>query len=125
MVAEIFDLIISVLLVVALILVTVLLTRMGRTVSELESTVHRLQGELGLLLHEVSGLVDDASMDVSKFETFLDSANVVGHSMSSASKLAYTTMASPMVKMKALSAGLGKLLSVFRPQNASEKGSRK
>lgn len=125
MLTAIIDLIISIFLFVALILAMVLLIRMKRAVSNLESTVRRLQGELGILLHEVSGLVDNASSDVSKFETFLDSANVVNQSMSSASKLAYVTMASPIVKIKALSAGAGKLLSVFRSQNPPEKGGRK
>ncbi len=118
------DLALTVALLVLVIAVAVELARLREVAMSLGATLGRLQSEMSRLVDEVAELVDDAGEDVSKFGTLLDAANAVTSSMGSASKLAYTAVASPVVKAKALRAGMTKLVAVFKPESGSRKGGR-
>lgn len=123
--SQVVDLVVTIVLLVLLAMAGVLLSRAMTLVSSLEQTLRRLQHEMTNLVEEVSELVDDAGEDVSKFETLLDAANAVTSSMGGASRLAYSAVASPMVKAKALRAGISRLVMVFKSQPESRKGGRK
>ena len=116
-----------VLLALLMVLVVVLGTTVSRLRSlevSLETTLSRMQSELSHLVDEAVELVDNAGEDVSKFEVLLDAANVATSSMGNVSKIAYTVVASPVVKAKAFRAGMSRFAGVFKPQTATRKGRR-
>ncbi len=123
--SQVVDLVVTIVLLVLLAMAGVMLSRAMAIVSSLEQTLRRLQHEMTNLVEEVSELVDDAGEDVNKFETLLDAANAVTSSMGTASKLAYSAVASPVVKAKALRAGISRLVLVFKSQPERRKGGRK
>ncbi len=118
------ELVLMLALLVLLIVAGVLVSRMRMLATSLEVTLARLQSEMSKLVNEVTELVDEAGEDVSKFETLLDATNAVTSSMGSASKLAYTAVASPIIKAKALRAGANRLVTVFRSERTVHKGRR-
>ncbi len=122
---EIVDLVVTIMLLVLMVMAGLLISNARTLVSSLEQTLRRLQHEITHLVDEVSELVEDAGEDVNKFETLLDAANTVTSSMGSASKLAYSAVVSPVVKAKAMRAGVVKLVKVFRSQPATPKGGRR
>lgn len=121
--SQIIDLVITIGLLVSVIFAVILVTKLRRALSEVKNALDLVQGEISKLVREATFLVDDAGVDVSKFETLLDAANTVTSSMGQASKMAYTAVASPVVKARALRAGLDKLVTVFRSQ-PNQKGRR-
>lgn len=121
--SQIIDLVITIGLLVSVIFAAILVTKLRRALSEVKNALDLVQGEISKLVREATFLVDDAGVDVSKFETLLDAANTVTSSMGQASKMAYTAVASPVVKARALRAGLDKLVTVFRSQ-PNQKGRR-
>lgn len=108
------DIAIVILLLTVLTAVFSLLLKVRSLIVSFELTLARLQSEMTRLVAEANELVDGAGVDVSKFENLLDAANSVTSSMGSASRLAYTAVASPVVKAKALRAGLVRLALIFR-----------
>ena len=118
------ELVLTVALLVLLIVAGIVVSRMRTLATSLEVTLGRLQSEMSKLVDEVTELVDDAGEDVSKFETLLDATNAVTSSMGSASKLAYTAVAAPIIKAKALRAGANRLVTVFRSESTQHKGRR-
>ncbi|NNN19836.1 MAG: hypothetical protein HKL84_08285 [Acidimicrobiaceae bacterium] len=122
--SQVIDLVVTVLLLVALSFAGILISEMRSLTTSLDDELGKLTVEIRGLISEVSGLVDDAELDVNKFETLLEAANTVTSSMGNASKLAYNAVASPVVKVKALRAGVAKLVMVFKSQSKQSKGGR-
>ncbi len=112
-------------LVLALVLALSLVKQVRTQLVEIGSGLERLDSQLGKLLKDVSVLVEDANLDVNKFEILLDSAGKVADSMGSASKLAFSAVAAPIVRVRALRAGMDKLISVFRLSGSSTGGKRR
>ncbi|MCL5077190.1 MAG: hypothetical protein M1288_03625 [Actinobacteria bacterium] len=112
-------------LVIALVLALSLVKQVRTQLVEIGSGLERLDSQLGKLLKDVSVLVEDANLDVNKFEILLDSAGKVADSMGSASKLAFSAVAAPIVRVRALRAGMDKLISVFRLSGSSTGGKRR
>lgn len=100
------------------------LAKARRLLNDLNSTNRFIREDLEKLLIEVSGLATDANADVAKFEGLLDSANTLTDSLGSASRLAYNAMASPVVKVKAIRAGVSKIVGLFNEPARSKKGAR-
>ncbi|TAN23744.1 MAG: hypothetical protein EPN30_07190 [Actinomycetota bacterium] len=122
--AQLVDLVVTVVLLVLLVMAGLLISEARSMVRSLEKVSQELEAEMKKLVHEVSGLVDDAEHDVSKFETLLDSATTVTNSFGGASRIAYSAVVAPLVKAKALRAGAAKLIMVFKSQPGEGKGGR-
>lgn len=103
----------------------VVVSRISALVTVLQNTVDDLQAQVDGFVNAASELVEDVSSDVDKFEHLLDSANSVTESLGSASRLAYSAVATPIVRAKALRAGMGKLTGVFKVESVPKKGPRK
>lgn len=112
-------------LIAALIVALGLVKQVRMQLVELGSGLERLDGQLNRLVNDVSLLVEDANLDVNKFEILLDSAGKVADSMGSASKLAYSAVAAPIVRVRAFRAGAEKLVSVFKLSGPSRGGKRR
>lgn len=112
-------------LIIALVLALSLVKQVRTQLLEIGSGLERLDGQLAKLVKDVSGLVEDANLDVNKFEILLDSAGKVADSMGSASKLAYSAVAAPIVRVRAFRAGAEKLVSVFKLSGAPKGGKRR
>lgn len=111
-------------LIVALIVALSLVKQVRMQLMELGIGLEKLDNQLGKLVKDVSVLVEDANLDVNKFEILLDSAGKVADSMGSASKLAYSAVAAPIVRVRAFRAGAEKLISVFKLSDPSRGGKR-
>lgn len=124
-VSQVVDVVLAVMALAVLVLGVATLARARSLVASLELTLARLQSEMTKLVAEASELVDDAELDVSKVEVLLDAAHSANSSLGSASKLAYNAVASPVVKIKALRAGIGRMAMVFRADSQESKGGQK
>lgn len=119
------EVVLGVCLLASLVGALVFMRRLGALTNELVRISDELKAQVAVLLASASELVDDVNSDVDKFEHLLDSASRVTESMGSATKLAYSAVASPIVRAKALRAGAGKLAGVFKVQSPPKKGARK
>lgn len=119
------ELILAVCLLGTLVASVVLMGRIRILSAGLRDTADDLKAKVDVLVGVASELVEDVNNDVDKFEHLLDSANRVADSMGSASRLAYSAVATPIVRAKALRAGAAKLAGVFKAQASSKKGVRK
>lgn len=111
--STVMDLVITVGLLVAIIFLIILVARMRKLLFALAGFADGLAQEMGKLLLDVSALVEDANEDVAKLENLLDSASAVTNSLGTASRYAFTAFASPIVRARALKAGVTRISAVF------------
>lgn len=110
--------------VVAVVIVTVVALLAGafaaalvvliRTLRALRATVDALRTEVLDLLEDASAAVRDATIEVDRIERLVTSAERIEGAVDSAGKLAYRTLASPVVKAMAFGTGVSRATQRLR-----------
>lgn len=113
--------VVGVLLGVALVIVTVALLR---TLRSLRSVVDDLNREAGPLLAELRGDARKASQGLDRVGDLVGAAESVTRRVDGASKAAYVTFASPVVKVLAVGHGVSRVSRKLRgrPENPENNG---
>src|ERR1700732_2631562 len=86
---------------------------LGRRVRVVGRAVDELRRETVPLVHDARVVVDQAATEMVRVGDVLDSAEAVSATVDSASRLAYRTLANPVVKVLAYSTGLSSALRRF------------
>ena len=79
-----------------------------RTLRDLRDAADALRTEALPLVDELRGAVRDASHEVERVDRLVTSAEQLGDAVDHASRLAYRTLASPVVKVMALGTGVAR-----------------
>lgn len=98
----------SVALVALVVGVLITLASLSRTLLSLRRTVEDLHRETIPLLDDIHGTVRQANAELERVDSLLSTAESVGQTVDSASRLAYLTFSNPAVKALALGAGLAR-----------------
>jgi hypothetical protein len=112
---------VAVLLAVALVIVTVALLR---TLRSLRSVVDDLNREAGPLLADLAGGARKASQGLDRVGDLVGAAESVTRRVDGATKAAYVTFASPVVKVLAVGHGMSRVSRKLRgrPENPETNG---
>jgi uncharacterized protein YoxC len=81
------------------------LASLTRTLRELRTSVEQFRGEALPLLGQMRGTVTQANAELERVDTLLVTAESIGSTVDSASRLAYLFFANPVVKALAFGAG--------------------
>jgi uncharacterized protein YoxC len=84
------------------------LASLTRTLRELRTSVEQFRGEALPLLGQMRGTVNQANAELERVDTLLVTAESIGSTVDSASRLAYLFFANPVVKALAFGAGTGR-----------------
>jgi uncharacterized protein YoxC len=94
---------------VAVLLMTVALmfalASLTRTLKQLRTSVEQFRSEAVPLVGQLRGTVNQASAELERVDTLLGTAESIGSTVDSASRLAYLFLANPVVKALAFGAG--------------------
>lgn len=85
-----------------------MLATLARTLRELRGALDEFMEATLPLVVEMRDTVSEAAVELDRVERLVSSAETVTETIDSASRLAYRTLASPVVKAMALRAGLGR-----------------
>lgn len=86
----------------------VALATLAHTLKELQATVHALREDTLALLDEAYDAVHAAAIEVDRVERLVTSAERINDTVDGAGKLAYKTLASPVVKAMAFGTGVSR-----------------
>jgi HAMP domain-containing protein len=78
---------------------------LSRTLRELRTAVEQFRGETLPLVGQLKGTVTQANAELERVDTLLGTAESIGATVDSASRLAYLFFANPLVKALAFGAG--------------------
>jgi len=78
---------------------------LSRTLRELRTSVEEFRGQALPLVGQLRGTVTQASNELERVDTLLGTAESIGATVDSASRLAYLFFANPLVKALAFGAG--------------------
>jgi hypothetical protein len=92
----------------------VMLVHTARTLRELRSTVDLLREDAIALLDDAYAAVRDATYEVERVDRLVTSAEKLNGAVDGAQKIAYKTLASPVVKAMALGSGVTRAAQVLR-----------
>ena len=112
--SEVAALVIAVTSGIALTVLGFVVVRLVRTVHELQATVVALREESRALLDELQGQAQIARREQQRVDNLLHSAENVTGTVDSATRLAYLTVGSPVVKGLALATGANQAYRRFR-----------
>jgi uncharacterized protein YoxC len=114
--------VVAVLLAVALVIVTVALLR---TLRSLRAVVDDLNREAGPLLVDLRGDAQKASQGLDRVGDLVGAAESVTRRVDGASKVAYVTFASPVVKVLAVGHGVSRVSRKLRGRDGDETNATK
>ena len=84
------------------------LASLTRTLRTLRTSVEQLRAEALPLVGQLRGTVTQANAELERVDTLLGTAESIGTTVDSASRLAYLFFANPIVKALAFGAGTGR-----------------
>ena len=90
------------------------LSSLSRTLRELRTAVEQFRTETVPLVGQLRGTVTQASAELERVDTLLGTAESIGATVDSASRLAYLFLANPIVKAMAFGAGSTRALRRLR-----------
>ena len=90
------------------------LASLSRTLRELRTSVEQFRAEAVPLVGQLRGTVNQASAELERVDTLLGTAESIGATVDSASRLAYLFLANPLVKALAFGAGSTRALRRLR-----------
>ncbi|MDQ3107693.1 MAG: DUF948 domain-containing protein [Actinomycetota bacterium] len=90
------------------------LASLSRTLRELRTSVEQFRSEAVPLVGQLRGTVTQASAELERVDTLLGTAESIGATVDSASRLAYLFLANPIVKALAFGAGSTRALRRLR-----------
>lgn len=92
--------------VVLVVVVTWIAVAVNRTLGEARGALVDIRREAVPLLSETRSTIRQANGELEKVGDLLETANSVGGTVDSASKLAYTVVSNPVIKAAALGSGI-------------------
>jgi hypothetical protein len=95
------------------------LVALSSTLRALRDTARALDDEAVALVHELRVAVREAATEVERVDRLVSSAERLGDAVDSAQRVAYRTLASPVVKAMAFGAGVSKARERLRGGKAS------
>jgi uncharacterized protein YoxC len=101
------------------------LVSLTRTLRAVRATLTVLQDETAALLDAAFDAVHDATVEVERVERLVSSAERLSDAVDSASRLAYRTLASPVVKAMAFGTGVGRAAQRLRDGEAPPRDRRR
>ena len=90
------------------------LASLSRTLKQLRTTVEQFRSEAVPLVGQLRGTVTQANAELERVDTLLVTAESIGATVDSASRLAYLFLANPIVKALAFGAGSTRALRRLR-----------
>lgn len=98
----------------------VLLATLARTLRELRTALDEFTEVAGPLVADLSDTVSEAAVELDRVERLVTSAETVTDTIDSASRLAYRTLANPVVKAMALRAGVSRASQRLRGDDGGD-----
>jgi len=105
---EVAAVIASVALVVAVVALLFALAALTKTLRTLRSAVEDLRRESLPVLHDLRTTVGTANAELTRVDSLLTTAESVGATVDSASRLAYLAFSNPVIKVLAVASGTGR-----------------
>jgi hypothetical protein len=106
--------IIAVLLAIAVVGLLLVLRSLARTLASLRVTVDELRTNTVPLVADLHDTVKSANAELERVDGLLVTAESIGATVDSASRLAYLAFSNPMIKAAALAAGTGRVVRRMR-----------
>jgi uncharacterized protein YoxC len=111
---ELAALIVAIASVVAVVLLAVVLVSISKTLKAVRDTVELLRTETVPVVHELGNTVRNANVELERLDGVLGTAESIGGTVDSASRLAYLLFSNPAIKAVALASGTGRAARRFR-----------
>lgn len=111
---ELAALIVAISSVVAVVLLAVALVSIARTLKAVREAVELLQTETVPVMVDLSDTVRSANHEIERLGGVLGTAESIGGTVDSASRLAYLTFSNPVIKGLALASGTGRAAKRLR-----------
>lgn len=89
-----------------------------RAMATFRRSVEQITGHTLPLISDMHAAIKQANSDLIKVDTLLDTAESISTTMDSASRLAYTAVANPVVKTLAAGTGMARAWRLFRRRRA-------
>jgi hypothetical protein len=112
--SEVAALVVAVAAGITLTVLFVVLVALLRTIRELRATVEALRAETRVVVEDLQQAVRGTNAELERIDNVLMAAESVTGTLDSASKLAYLTVGSPVVKGLALATGANQAYRRFR-----------
>lgn len=106
--------IIAVLLAIAVVGLLLVLRSLARTLASLRVTVDELRTNTVPLVADLHDTVKSANAELERVDGLLVTAESIGATVDSASRLAYLAFSNPMIKAAAFAAGTGRVVRRMR-----------
>jgi hypothetical protein len=106
--------IIAVLLAIAVVGLLLVLRSLARTLASLRVTVDELRTNTVPLVADLHDTVKSANVELERVDGLLVTAESIGATVDSASRLAYLAFSNPMIKAAAFAAGTGRVVRRMR-----------
>jgi len=111
---ELAALIVAIASVVAVVLLAVALVSITKTMRAVRDTVELLRTETVPVMAELGDTVRSANVEIERLGGVLGTAESIGGTVDSASRLAYLAFSNPVIKGLALASGTGRAAKRFR-----------
>ena len=106
--------IIAVLLAIAVVGLLFVLRSLAATLASLRTTVDELRKNTVPLVNDLHDTVKAANIELERVDGLLGTAENIGATVDSASRLAYLALSNPVIKAAALAAGTGRVVRRMR-----------
>lgn len=111
---ELAALIVAIASVVAVVLLAVALTSITKTLKSVREAVELLRTETVPVMTELGDTVRSANVEIERLGGVLETAESIGGTVDSASRLAYLAFSNPVIKAMAVASGTSRAARRFR-----------
>ena len=111
---ELSALIVAIASVVAVVLLTMVLASITKTLRAVRDTVEVLRSETVPVVHELGETVRSANVEIERLGGVMGTAESIGGTVDAASRLAYLAFSNPLIKAMALATGTSRAARRFR-----------
>ena len=119
---ELAALIVAIASVVAVVLLALALSEITKTLRALRGTIEALRSETVPVMVELGETVRTANQELERLDGVLGTAESIGGTVDSASRLAYLAFSNPVIKTIAVASGTGRAARRFRRRRSSDRG---
>ena len=117
---ELAALIVAIASVVAVVLLAVALVSITKTLKAVRQTVELLRTETVPVMVEMGDTVRNANVELERLGNVLGTAESIGGTVDSASRLAYLAFSNPVIKTMAVASGTSRAARRFRRNRADK-----
>jgi uncharacterized protein YoxC len=105
--------------VVAAVVLVFGLVAVNRTLKELRLAVEELRSETGPVIAELRDTVQAANYELNRVDDLLGTAETIGSTVDSATRVAHLAFSAPVIKSLAVASGTGRAARSFRRRRGS------